>query len=53
MQIEWKYTVKVAIEGISKIVVPLRPDQFPEAKPREIGVVKGNQNLANSSNSIL
>ena len=30
-----------------------RKDLFPEAEPREIGMVKGNQNLANFRNGIL
>ena len=37
--IQLKYT----IEGVSKILAP----------PREIGLVKGNQNLANFRNGIL
>ena len=30
-----------------------RPALFPEAKPREIGLLKGNKNLANFRNGIL
>ena len=46
--IQFKYT----IEGVSKILVPPKPDLFPESEPREIGLVKGNQNLANFRNGI-
>ena len=43
-----KLAVKYTIEGVSKILVPLRPDLFPEAKR----LVKGNQNLVNFWNGI-
>ena len=45
--------LKYTIEGVSKILVPLDQTFFPSAPPREIDLVSGNQNLANSLNGIL
>ena len=45
-EVNYSIQLKYTIEGVSKIL-------FPEAEPREIGLVKGNQNLANFRNGIL
>ena len=47
--IQLKYT----IEGVSKILVPRDQIYFPRRSRGEIGLVKGNQNLANFRNGIL